>query len=258
LLRQTIVFRQSDLSGLADSEKDDSMGVSALSRFGRVLAYSRAMGPTRALPWALALVVVCTATPASALPILSISGPSAVTAGQTFSVDIGVGLIDPTDADDVFDLVAFQLGILFDPALLQVGVATEGGFLSSDGGTTAFIPGVPDPNAPNTLPFLAGVLEGSAPGVNGSGILLSLQFLALATGVSPISIVLDPTFGDGLYDSVGILAGVPIDGVTTVPFSVTVAAPPTQGVPEPGTLLMLGLGAGLATIHRRRARVSRH
>jgi hypothetical protein len=162
-----------------------------------------------------------------------------------------VGLTDPTDADDVFDLSGFQFGILFDPLLLGVGVPSEGPFLSSDGGATAFAPGFPDPAAPGILPFISAARV-DATGVSGAGILVSLQFLALASGVAPISIVLDSAIGDGLYDPVGILAGVAMEGVTTTePFSVTISASPT-GVPEPGTLLLLGLGAGLAAAGRHR------
>jgi hypothetical protein len=183
------------------------MAVFALSRFGRVLAYSRAMGPRHALPWALAIAVVCAASPASALPVLSfVNTPATITAGQTFTVDIGVGLTSADTSDDVLDLVAFQFGILFDPLLVEAVSVSEGSFLASGGGTTLFLPGAIDNTAGN-ITFNAGVLDAPFPGVSGAGTLMSLQLLALANGTNPISILFDPLNGDGLYDSVGATLG---------------------------------------------------
>jgi hypothetical protein len=229
------------------------MGFSALSRLGRLLAYSRSMGPTRALPWALAFAVVCTATPASALPILSIANaPATVAPGGSFSVDVVADMTQPDEGFDVFDLYAYGFGIAFDPAVLAAQAVLEGDFITTttpDHESVTFFPGIID-NAAGTISFITNSLEGDVPGAVGTGLLVSLQFTALALGSSPIAITFDPIVnGDALLNS----QLVPLNAPTLVGATVAVADPTPEPVPEPGTLLLIGLGAGLATIHRRRA-----
>jgi hypothetical protein len=208
------------------------------------------MGPTRALPWALAFVVVCTATPASALPILRIAAPTTVAPGSSFTVDVIADLTQPDEGFDVFDLYAFSFGLAFDPAMFAVQTVTDGTFLSDQGPTFSLPPSVD--NVGGTVSGIASSLEGEIAGAAGSGVLLSLQFTALMAGVGTINITFDPFF-DALLNSQLILLNAPVlEGAT-----LTVAETPA-GVPEPGTLLLIGLGAGLATIHRRRARFPRH
>jgi hypothetical protein len=208
------------------------------------------MGPTRALPWALAFAVVCTATPASALPILRIAAPTTVAPGGSFTVDIVADMTQPDEGFEVFDLYAFSFGLAFDPAIFAVQTVTDGTFLSDQGPTFSLPPSVD--NAGGTVSGIASSLEGEIPGAVGSGVLLSLQFTALAAGMGTININFDPFF-DALLNSQLILLNAPVlEGAT-----VAVADTPAP-VPEPGTLLLMGLGAGLAAIHRRRALVNRH
>jgi PEP-CTERM motif len=226
------------------------MGFSALSRFGRLLAYSRVMGPTRALPWALAFAVVCTATPASALPILSIANaPETVAPGASFSVDVFADMTNPDEGFDVFDLYAYGFGIAFDPAVLAAQAVLEGDFITTttpDHESVTFFPGIID-NATGTISFITNSLEGDVPGATGAGLLVSLRFTALALGSSPIAITFDPIFnGDALLNS----QLVPLNAPTLVGATVAVADP--TAVPEPGTLLLLGIAAGLAAAGRRR------
>jgi hypothetical protein len=227
------------------------MGVSALSRFGRVLAYSRSMGPARALPWALAFAVVCTATPASALPILSLGGPSSsVAPGGTFTVPVNIDLNTPDASGELFDLAAFEFGVSYLSDVLRLDGIVEGDFLSSGGPTffQSFTDGTfPEPVAQGFL--LAGSVQG------GSGVLAVLQFTALTLGASPIG-VFDLGLNTLLLDA-NFAPPLPADVENPVYWTIqntsaTVAEPTPEPVPEPGTLLLLSLAAGLAAAGRHR------
>ncbi len=101
-----------------------------------------------------------------------------VTEGETFSLDI--------DIANVADLYAFQFDLGFDPTILAAESVTEGSFLPS-GGSTIFFPGTID-NMGGTIAFNADTLVGAIPGVSGGGTLASVEFEALATGTSVISL----------------------------------------------------------------------
>jgi hypothetical protein len=108
--------------------------------------------------------------------------------GQIFSLDI--------DITNVTDLYAFQFDLGFTPGVLSAVAITEGGFLPSRG-TTAFVPGTID-NFGGSITFTGDSLIGMIPGVNGSGVLATVDFLAVGAGISPITIsnelLLDSTF----------------------------------------------------------------
>lgn len=234
------------------------MGFSTLSPFGRILAYSRSMGPARALPWALAFAVVCTATPASALPILSLSGPSSsVAPGGTFEVQVNIDLNTPDASGELFDLASFEFGVSYLPEVLQLTGIMEGEFLGRGGATLfqTFVDGT------SGQPGALGIsLIGSVQG--GSGVLAVLQFTALTLGASPIG-VFDLGLNTLLLDA-NFAPPLPADVENPVYWTiqntaVNVAEPTPEPVPEPGTLLCLGLSAGLAAgghrvIRRRQAR----
>jgi adhesin HecA-like repeat protein len=154
----------------------------------------------------------------SATPTLSIEPPSQeVGPGMSFSLDVRIS--------GVADLFAYQFDLAFNPLILSAGSITEGPFLSS-GGATAFIAGTID-NTAGTITATADTLIGAVPGVNGSGVIATVDFQALSPGESPI------TLSDAiLLDSSLIEIDVNIaDG------GVTVAA-----VPEPPTWLLLSTG----------------
>lgn len=114
-----------------------------------------------------------------AVPILSIEPPSLlVQLGKSFSLDVRIS--------GVADLFAFQFDLAFNPFFLSAGSITEGPFLPS-GGTTSFIPGTVD-NTLGTITATADTLIGAIPGVNGSGVLASVDFQALGVGNSPITL----------------------------------------------------------------------
>jgi adhesin HecA-like repeat protein len=167
----------------------------------------------------------------SAAPILSIEPSSSlVQPGKSFTLDVRIS--------DVVDLFAFQFDLAFNPLILSTGSITEGPFLPS-GGATAFVAGTVD-NMAGTITATADTLIGAIPGVNGSGVLASVDFLALSVGASPITlsdaIVLDSDLND--------IAVSIVDG------GVTVAA-----IPEPSTWLLLSTASFGFLIWRHRYRM---
>jgi hypothetical protein len=137
----------------------------------------------------------------------------------TVSVDpVSIFIQDDATVDidvlvrDVTDLFAYQFDIAFNPLVLSALSVSEGAFLSS-GGATLFVGGVINSVA-GTITFTANTLIGPVAGVTGTGNLATIQFSALSSGTSPISIsnVL-------LLDSVGndILTNLQQGSVTVVP-----------------------------------------
>ena|SRR5579872_428830 len=181
---------------------------------------------------AVGLAIFCSLFLANAVadPILSIQPPStSVIAGSTFAVDVNIS--------NVSDLFAFQFDINFTPGILSAISITEGSFLPS-GGTTFFLPGTID-NTGGSIAFNADTLIGPIPGVSGSGTLAILDFTALASGTSPISIL-----NVGLLDST--LSPIPFG---TVDGSANISGATGGTVPEPATILLLlaqGIAVGLA------------
>jgi hypothetical protein len=169
-----------------------------------------------------------------ALPILSIDvDPAAggiqasrtVTVGSTFMVNVRI--------DDVTGLYAYDIDVDHNSAVLTATNALEGPFLAAGGATFFHAPTPADPvNAVATL-------LGAVPGVSGSGVLYSIQYSALAVGSS----LLDFTSLDLLDDQFNPIQPELAAG------SINVVAQ----IPEPSTLLMLGVGfAGLAAARRPR------
>jgi len=89
-------------------------------------------------------------------------------------------------ASDVTDLYGYQFSLNFQPNLLQAMSITEGGFLAS-GGTTFFDPGVIN-NAGGTVSFIFDTLIGPVPGVNGSGLLATINLRAVGAGLAQVSL----------------------------------------------------------------------
>lgn len=157
-----------------------------------------------------------------------------VDVGSTFSLNV--------DITDITDLYAFQFDIGFDPTVLSANSVSEGPFLSSGGGTTLFIPGTID-NGSGLVSFTADALTGPISGVSTGatpGVLATLQFTALSTGTSPITLsnimLLDSNLSDIEFTSQ--------DG------SVNVAPEPHLMFPLFAALLIL------LTVHARRRRAT--
>jgi hypothetical protein len=192
----------------------------------------------------LAALVLLTAIPASATPIVSVvPSTTNVNPGATFSVDFVIS--------GVTDLFAVQLGILYDPAILTLIIAnsTQGPLLPSAGPTIPFDPLVnvfEDAFSPGEILFYD-ALGSALPGATGSGVVLSLTFGAFAIGTSAISIGAFQGLPSELVSSgVDPQTGAPI----LIPFTVqngSVTVSPVS-VPEPGSLSMLALGSVLSIV----------
>lgn len=185
---------------------------------------------------ALLAAVLMSAAPARAAVL---SFDSVLTGSYPFTLDILVS--------DVTDLGVFDFSLIYDPTVLRLLSVTEGAFLASavtPGGFTFFIEGdtsvdgavrhvagslIPPPDLPDPLPPF---------GASGSGVIASLSFLPLNWGDAGVR------FEDVMFvDSLGMLIDVvPPEGT---PGQVT--------VPEPSTLMLIGLGVAAAARRRRRA-----
>lgn len=150
-----------------------------------------------------------------------------VNVGQVFSIDVYVA--------DATDLPSWQFDLGYNPTLLQAQLVTEGPFLASFGTTlfppTVFSPGIID-NTTGLISLVTNAFADLPPLPSGSGVLATIQFKALASGLSPLT--LSSTFLNGL-DS----------GFTVTNGSVCVTGGMSCGggaVPEPSSLWLLSLG----------------
>ena len=176
---------------------------------------------------ALAFIVSLYALPALATPIVSVQpATKTVAVGQTFSLDISVA--------SVVDLYAFEFDLGFNPTELSVNSVTEGPFLGT-GGSTFFVGGTVN-NVSGSITFTADSLETAIVGVNGGGVLATVQFTAHGAGSGLIT-----PFNITLLDSQ--LSGIPATVATG-----TVNVTGVTAVPEPSALLLVG--TGLAVVRR--------
>jgi len=155
-------------------------------------------------------------TDSSAAATISVQPPTVtVSPGQSFFLNI--------DVVGVADLYGFQFDLGLVPGILSANSITEGAFLPS-GGSTFFIPGAIE-NTTGTISFNADTLVGAIPGVTGNGTLVTVQFKALAAGVSPVSLL-----NITLLDS----------GLVTIPVTAAMGTVTVQGsaviIPEPNSL----------------------
>lgn len=177
----------------------------------------------------LIAATVFAALPALADPVVNIQ-PSLSTPdmGSLFDVSVNISAVT--------DLYAFQFDITFDPAILSAVSVTEGAFLPG-GGATFFIPGSID-NTGGSITFTGDSLISAIAGVNGAGTLADINFQALSGGTSSIDlaniVLLDSTVSDIPFSSAG--------GTVS----------PIGSVPEPSTMVLLGLGLiGVAWVRKK-------
>lgn len=187
----------------------------------------------------LILSSLCAARMASAAPITLEVSPSAVIVlpGESFSLNVEVS--------GAVDLFAYQFDLVFDPALLLATDVSDGGFLTSDGGTSAFGEPIAVIDPAGFITALD-VLTGPAPpaaGVSGAGTLLVFKFTALGTGVSPISLtnlILEDSAGNPL--AAQLVGG-----------QVQIGASDPTPVPEPASITLVTIGAAGGWWRRRRS-----
>jgi hypothetical protein len=151
-----------------------------------------------------------------------------VTIGTIFEVEIRI--------TGVTGLFAYNIDVTHNDTVLDATGVTEGPFLSSNGDST-FFAGDDTTNPVNALSTLLSV----STGVSGDGVLFSIQYTALAAGVS----FLEFTFTD-LADDTQPEPN-PIEVQVNGPARIVV-----QAAPLPSTLLLLGAGlAAIAGLRRR-------
>ena len=179
-----------------------------------------------------AVIALAPVAASEAAPIISPgTATPTVSAGDPLVIDVTI--------TGVSDLYAFQFDLGFDPALLSfTGTSTEGPFLPS-GGATLFLAGTGD-NLVGAVTSTADTLQTAIAGVSGSGVLASFDFTALGGGVSPLTVTHVFLLDSNLN---------PIDS-TTVAGAVLVQAATT--VPEPATMVLLGIGLAGALLTKRR------
>jgi general secretion pathway protein D len=156
---------------------------------------------------------------------ISIEPPNlAVNIGDSFTLHV--------IAADIVDLYAFQVDLVFDPVVLFGSSNVEGEFLLT-AGSTFFFEGTID-NTAGTVSAIASTLVGPVSGASGFGKLAAIQFIALGSGASSVTLS-----GVVLLDS--SLANIPFatDGGT-----VTVDDIP-EPIPEPRTLELLLAGIAI-------------
>ena len=142
----------------------------------------------------------------------------AVSVSTTFDLNIEIA--------DAVDLTSWQFDLAYDPTILQANSVTEGPFLLSTGGPTAFSPGLID-NTTGLITLVTNSYNGLTP-PSGSDVLATISFTALAQGISPVTasnVFLD--FSDS--------------GFTIGNGSVTVTGDGAP-VPEASTISMMALG----------------
>jgi general secretion pathway protein D len=156
-----------------------------------------------------------------AAPMFLGVNPGTAVQGNSFQVDVAV-----TNASDLY---AFQFDLGFDPTLLHATGVSEGSFLPG-AGATFMVPGLID-NTSGSITFISDALVGFVAGASGDGLLMTIDFQALAPGLSALTL-LNPLFLDStLADTTGDL--------TVVNGSVSIApgVPPT--IPEPVSWMLV-------------------
>ena len=177
---------------------------------------------------ATALGILVLSSSVYAVPILSIDvSDSTPNVGETISVDIV--------ATDVTDLFAFNLDVAFNSTVLSATSVVPGSFLNSVGltlgdlGLLGF-----DTTTPSEIRDINDSLLGPVGGVTGTGVLATVSFDVVGSGISNLSFLnVNALAGTELIDS----GGAPITIADATGVTVTAAS-----VPEPPVLLLMGAG----------------
>ncbi len=174
---------------------------------------------------------------------LAMAAPPSVVAAPIISapfVTVGVGdtiAIEISIADAV-DLIGWQFDLAFDPTIVSANSVTEGSFMTGFGTTLSppatFSPGV---IAGGAIFGVTGFFNDLPPNPSGDGVLATIQFTALAAGVSPL------TFSNVFVNFEDL-------GFEVANGQITVTGP-SAPVPEPASLVLLSIGAAALGLRRR-------
>jgi hypothetical protein len=133
--------------------------------------------------------------------VLVYLNPSATLAGvnESFSLDVKVA--------NITDLYSWEFKLFYPNTLLNAIDVLEGTFLKSSGFTLWFDNSNPGYNVTYGLVHVGASLTGEIPGVNGSGVIATIDFRALAVGSSQLDLqdtILLDSFANGIpYNTYG-------------------------------------------------------
>lgn len=176
------------------------------------------------------------ASTAHAIPMLDLDVDTS-TAGIQTDRTVSIGTIFEVEIriTGVTGLFAYNIDVTHNDTVLDATGVTEGPFLSSNGDST-FFAGDDSTNPVNALSTLLSV----STGVSGDGVLFTIQYSALAAGISSLQF----TFTD--------LADDTQPEPNPIEVQVNGARIRVQAAPLPSTLLLLGAGlAAIAGLRRR-------
>jgi len=111
-----------------------------------------------------------------------------VAPGDTFSVDVV--------AEEVEDLMGARVRGTYDPQMLRRRNVVQGDFLAENDGEVVFLPSMDDGDLTGVLAFDTAVAEGTPRGVNESGTLATISFLAQEEGETTLSVGVDSVLRD--------------------------------------------------------------
>lgn len=156
-------------------------------------------------------------------------------------IDVGDKVTLSISLNDLTDLYAYQLDLLFNSNVLHIDSIESGSLFSS--GSVGFSPGVID-NDVGTLSFVFDSLSGPVAGVNGAGTIALISFTSVGAGLSSIDLANVTLLNSSLAT---------IDLLDVVSAQVNVTSP--VSVPEPATYALFGLGLlGIGTLRRGKLR----
>ena len=122
----------------------------------------------------------------SGIPDLPVDAVAQILVQPAFdAVEVGSTITVQVSIRDAADVSSVPFHLLYDPAILEFQGAQEGPFLGGDGNPTVFMVA---PNAAGSRVIVGHSRLGRDSGIDGSGHLCSLTFLAVAPGPANLSV----------------------------------------------------------------------